>query len=576
MRGPLIVGVCAALLASVTAVAPAGAARSGELPRICSEEEAGARQWGADLTRLSGEGVVTIDGRPLVVRGDGARWRLWDRVDPAFATHFHSMSWLVPGLRTGLPVVDILLERDAALPDPGFRAGSDSLKETGWTAGVIRLRMGMVACAYVATGDERLVPVMDRLVASNLDPYRYRGAPLNKPHNQGTLANIALLEAARAFDRPEWREPAIRRFEADASTVFDRCGMTAEQSTTYHRLNVNLWRRSLAQVGAEVDAGVDMGAAVRRGALATWQLTRPDGVLDAIGTGNLTRVTRADLDLDDDTALPTRLYCADLGWAANRSSWDDTATHYVLRFGPRPAVHGHEDRGALTWFAQGVPVFADRGVFDRSRGPRWSWAHSAHAHSTFHGIGTTWRHPFTAEYARVGEADTYRVETRFRRTSMERFFTIPLPTDDTESVLQVADTGRTNYDRQWYQRWQLAEGWTPLERVTAWEPAAVHEASGLFLYGACRSGHYMRTSVTPVETFPSWRVAKPAYSLECGGLGKVVRLETLWMVSSVEGLLTWDALTGEYAVAPPAPIDPVDPVEPVDPVDPPAPASSAP
>jgi hypothetical protein len=159
---------------------------------------------------------------------------------------------------------------------------------------------------------------------------------------------------------------------------------------------------------------------------------------------------------------------------------------------------------------------------------------------------------------------------------MERFFTIPLPTDDTESVLQVADTGRTNFDRQWYQRWQLAEGWTPLERVTAWEPAAVHETSGLFLYGACRSGHYMRTSVTPVETFPAWRVAKPAYSLECGGLGKVVRLETLWMVSPVEGLLTWDALTGEYAVAPPAPVDPVDPVDPIDPVDPVEPAPPAP
>ena len=575
MKPVVIAAACAALLASIAVSAPAGAARSGELPRICSEEEAGARQWAADLSRLPDEGVVTIDGRPLVVRGDGAQWRLWDRIDPAFSTHFHSMAWLVQGLRTGLPVVDILVDRDAALPDPGYLGGPDALKETGWTPGIMRLRMGMVACAYVATGDERLEAVMDRLVAGNLDPYRYRGAPLNKPHNQGTLANIALLEAARVFGRMEWREPAIRRFEADARTVFAECGMTAEQSTRYHRLNVNLWRRSLAQVGAEVDAGVDMGAAVRRAALATWQLTRPDGVLDAIGTGNLTRVTRAALDLDDDTDLATHLYCPDRGWAANRSSWDDTATHYVLRFGPRPAQHGHEDRGALTWFAQGVPVFADRGVFDRSRGPRWSWAQSAQAHSTFHGIGMKWRRPFTADYARMGEIDTYRVETRFRQASLERNFTIPLPTDDTESALLVADTGRSSGDRQWYQRWQLAQGWTPLERATAWEPAAVHEASGLFLYGSCRSGHYMRMSVSPVETFPAWRVAEPAYSLECGGLGKVVRLETLWVVSPVEGLLTWHAPTGEYAVAPtattdPDPVDPVDPVEPIDP-GPPAP-----
>lgn len=568
MKRSLIAASCAALVASLIAAVPAGATRSGELPRICAEEENGALQWGSDLSRLATDGVITLDSREMTVRGESAQWRMWDEGDPAFATSFHSMFWLIPGLRSGAPVVDVLLERDAALPDPGYLAGSEELKETGWTTGPMRLRMEAVSCVYAVTRDDRLLPVMDRLVAANLDPYRYRGAPLNKPHNQGTRANVALLEAARVFGRPEWREPAIRRFKADASTIFDECGMTAEQSTTYHRLNVSLWRRSLAQVGAEVDAGIDMGAVVRQAALATWKLTRPDGVLEAIGTGKHERITRADLGLEDGAELPTRLYCADLGWAANRSSWDDTATHYVLRFGPRPAQHGHEDRGALTWFAQGVPVFSDRGVFDRSRGQRWKWAHSAQAHSTFHGIGATWRRPFTAEYARVGDADTYRVETSFRRTSLERDITIPLPADDTESVLHVSDIGRTNYDRQWYQRWQLAEGWTPLERTTAWEPAAFHEETGLYLYGSCRSGHYMRMSVTPVETFPSWRVAKPAHALECGGLGKEVKLETLWIVSPVEGMLTWDALRGEYAVAPPQPVEPIDPVDPVDPVEP--------
>lgn len=562
MRRAVVVAACAAILASAAVTAPADAARSGELPRICSEEETAARQWTADLTRLADEGVVTIDGRELTVRGDAARWRLWDAADPAFATHFHSMSWLIPGLRTGAPIVDVLLEREAAIPDPGYRAGRQALQATGWTAGIIRLRMGLVTCLYAATGDDRLSPLMDHLVAANLDPYRYRGAPLAKPHNQGTLANVALLEASRVFGRPEWREPAIRRFEADAATVFDECGMTAEQSTSYHRLNVNLWRRSLSQVGAEVDTGLDMGAVVRQAALATWQLTRPDGVLDAIGTGNQTAVTRAALALDDDSELPARLFCADLGWAANRSSWDDTATHYVLRFGPKPRHHGHEDRGAITWFTQGVSVFADRGVFDRSRGQRWDWATSAKAHSTFHGIGATWKLPFTADYSRVGETDTYRVEANFRGTSLERIFTIPLAVDDTESALRVADTGRSGHERQWYQRWQLAEGWRPLERTTAWEPAARHERTGLYLYGACRSSHYMRMSVTQVETFPGWRVAKPAYSLECGGLGKNVKLETLWIVSPVEGMLTWDAASGEYAVSPPIPIDPVDPIVP--------------
>ena len=553
MRSLTVVAASALLVAPLMGMGTAGAARSGDLPRICAEEQSGAAQWGVDLSRLNSGGVAIIDGRELVVRGEDASWRMWDDADPAFATRFHSMSWLVPGVRQGLPVVDILLERDAAAPDPGARAAAQDRRDSGWTPGIIRLRMGTVACLYAATSDPRLEGVMDRLVAANLDPYRYRGAPLNKVHNQGTLANIALLEAARVFDRPEWREPAIRRFEADAGTVFDQCGMSAEQSTNYQRLNVNLWRRSLAQIGAEVDAGLDLGATVARAALATWQLTRPDGILDAIGNGNRNRIDPGDLGIVDDSALDTRLYCPVQGWAANRTSWDDTATHYVLRFGPRPAAHGHEDRGALTWTALGVPVFSDRGVFDRSRGERWRWAQSALAHSTFHGIGTTWRRPFKATYMRVGDADGYRVWTSYRRTSLERVYSIPMGADDTEAVLQVSDTGRSSYPRQWYQRWQLDPGWVPLERLTAWEPAAVHPETGLFLYGSCWSSLYMRMSVTSVETFPAWRTAVPAYSMECGGLDRIVRMQTLWVVSPIEGSLTWDVRTGEYAVVPPAP-----------------------
>lgn len=544
-------------LAGAIASAPASAGRSGVPPRLCNEELAGARQWKTDVSRLKDERILVLDGRTVDL-SDPSRWRLSDRADPAFAVRFHSLSWLAPALGTDIDVVGLVLEREAELPDPGWLGGPDALKDTGWTAGVIRLRMGTVSCLYAATGDPRLEPVMDRLVAANLDPYRYRGAPLNKVHNQGTLANIALLEASRLFARPEWREPAIRRFERDASSVFDPCGMTAEQSTSYHVLNVRLWRRSLALLGAEVDFGIDMGDSVRRAALAAWQLTRPDGQLEAIGTGEPNRITPAALDLPvtsaDGEPLPTRLWCERLGWASNRSSWDDTATHYVLRFGPRPAFHGHEDRGALTWFTQGVPVFADRGVYDRSRGQRWDWAQSSAAHSTFATTGATWRRPFRATYARIGDSDTYRVSSSFPGgMSLDREFTIPLATDDTESTLHVVDNGRSRGERQWYQRWQLAEGWQPLERTTAWEPAAVNLSTGLYLYGSCASGHYMRTSVREVETYPGWRVAAPAYALECGGLGTSVRLETLWVVSPVQGLLSWDRFTGEYTVAPPAP-----------------------
>ena len=111
MRGAIALTACSALAISLLAAGPADAARSGALPRICAAEEAGAQQWGTDLSRLSRDGVIVLDGRELRVTGEEATWRLWDDADPAFATRFHSMSWVVPGLRQGLPVVEMLLER---------------------------------------------------------------------------------------------------------------------------------------------------------------------------------------------------------------------------------------------------------------------------------------------------------------------------------------------------------------------------------------------------------------------------------------------------------------------------------
>ena len=61
----------------------------------------------------------------------------------------------------------------------------------------------------------------------------------------------------------------------------------------------------------------------------------------------------------------------------------------------------------------------------------------------------------------------------------------------------------------------------------------------------------MRTSVRAVETFPAWRTATPVHALECGGMDRIVRMETLWVVSPLEGRLTWDRTTGEYAVGVP-------------------------
>jgi len=570
-----IIGGAVAAVVLLSGVAlPAEAAE--RLPRICDAEVNSAKRMGADVSDLGTSGVLRLDGRSVVVTGPEAQWRQDVRGNSTFVTRFHSLAWLVLAARQGFPVVDLVLERDAALPDPGSTVEQDRLRLTGWTQSAVRQRMGVISCLYAATEDERLIPVMERLVLANADPFRYRGQPINRVHNHGTLANLALIEAAELFGRDDWRDLAIRRFDQDAKSIFAECGMSVEQSSSYHLLNVQLWERSLRAIAeASSDVAQLVSQRIRVAELASAQLMRPDGIVEAIGNGNQVKLDPATWGLDLANS-PTRLWCGGRGWAANRTSWDDTATHYTLRFGPRQQFHGHDDHGSLTWFTQGVPVFSDRGLYDKTRGQRFQWAQSRAAHSTIDPARSQERGASNARDLSDADADRYRVWWKGGPLAWTRDVTIPLQpiyapaiaddtvVDDTVTAyaddsaiplapltsLRVQDVGTANFDQQWYQHWQLAPGWTVLERTTAWEPAAVHASTGLYLYGTCRSGMDMRMAPLAVEAFPAWREAVPATAFVCGGLGREVAMDTLWVVTPIKGLLSRDRESDTFAVTP--------------------------
>ena len=577
--------VCAALVAGAVAVVPQaqGAEPRPRMPQICRNEINASERMHANVGRLESDGVLSLDGREIHVVGDGAKWRQYQEGDQTYVARFHSMQWLVLAQQQGYPAIDLLLEREKALPDPGSSASDQALKSTGWTEGAVRLRMGTVSCLYEWTGDERLIPVAERLVLASADPYRYRGLPLKKAHNHGTLANITLAETAKVFSRDDWWQLAIRRFSMDAADVFSECGMSFEQSAPYQLLNLELWQRSLRLLEDEGNrTATVVREALSRASLATLQLSRPDGVLEAIGDGNDKQLSAASLGIDT-AGADTRLWCAGRGWAANRSSWDDSATHYVLRFGPRVALHGHDDHGSMTWFSQGVPVFADRGLYDKTRGDRYKWARSKAAHNTFEPVGIETSKEMVAEDLSSGRTDRYLLNWREGPVSLTRDFSLPLDatlipavaptppvtddtgiTDDTTvgddtvpmvpmTSLRVTDVGQSRHAQQWMQNWQLALGWKVLPRSTASEPVAYNEESGLYLYGTCYAGLFMAPTAREVEAFPKWRTAVPATSFVCGSMARQVKMDTLWVVTPLKGTLTWDRAAGAYTVAPPLP-----------------------
>lgn len=549
IRSAVAVAVCAAAV-----VVPVQSSHAA--PKICTSEIASNAKFQADVDRLD-EDVLGLDGRTLDLGPDAMHWSIYDPTDSTFTNRFHSLAWTVLAWEHGFPSVEYVVRHASLLPDPGSGASQATLLSSGWTEGSVRLRMGTVSCLYQLSGDERLVGVMGDLVAASLDPFRYRGRPLNNVHNHGALANITLMEAARVFERPDWRLAAVGRFDADASAVFSACGMSREQSTQYHLLNVNIWTRLLDRLHDE--DSIEFGGVAPRviGAVrATELLSRPDGILDAIGDGNRsTGVSAAEAEsLGLEQSGESLLNCVDRGWLSHRSSWDDTATHYVLRYGARPALHGHEDRGAPTWFTQGVPVFSDRGLFDKKSNARSVWARGPDAHSVFGPVDTPLRGVMRlVAVEHLPDEDVIELAYDKSDVRMRRTVTISMDTEEKISTIKALDTASSPTARAWRQRWQLDESWTVQARTSPNEPAAFHSGSGLYLYGACSDGRPFVPQTREVETYPRWRESAKASAFECEVEGRRAYVNSVWVVSPTHGTLDWNRTTGTVRIVPDGP-----------------------
>lgn len=440
-----------------------------ELPARCKSTYRSAVQWKSDVSRVDRDRVVVFDGQQVRVKDAG--WRVDDRKHGAWSLWFHSLVWLVlVAMEDPDLAVEVFMERDRALPDPGASASKWEKRETGWTQGQFRNRLETVTCLYELTGDKRLRPIAHRLAKANMDPYRYPGLPYKKVHNHGAMSNIALIQAGTIFGVQEWIDVALKRLEADLREVFEPCGMMYEQASVYQLHNIKLWEKAASMIGEKLEAP--------RQALGA--LVRPDGVLEAIGDGN----PLAGLEPSG-----ASLWCEETGWGAVTRN----GHHLTVRFGPREVGHGHLDHGGVTWFAAGVPVLSDRGLFDKRRDDRYEYAHGMSAHSVFEPVG----HPdYDPETSGVNRSDRL-FKFSDERDGITRSRTIEFD----GSTLRVMDTG--SGAESWIQHWQLAPGWTPTAT------GAVH-SSGATLTLRCD-----RMKAVRVEHYSDWRVADQAWDLQC-------------------------------------------------------------
>lgn len=461
-----------ALLTPMLGIVPASAATldfPDGLPDRCKASYRIAEQWDSDVSRVAADRVLVMDGRKVVLKGHG--WAASDPKDPTWTLYFHSMAWLVPlALERPELAIDLLQERDRVLPDPGYGSLKSDTRKSGWTQGQFRNRLETVTCLNELTHDPRLRPIADRLAEANMDSARYPGPPNAPVNNHGAMSNVALMQAGKSFGIDAWIHAAVERFQRDMPEVFEDCGMMYEQSSGYQLHNVRLYQKAARLLETELGKPeVALGA-----------LVRPDGVLEAIGDGQ----PRTDTPPNGQD-----LWCARTGWAADTID----GMHYTLRFGPRTAFHGHRDHGSITWFTHGIPVLSDRGLYDKTRGARYTFAHDMQSHSVFEPVGHSHLNPDT---------DGTRLSpTSFRLEDSDDGVWRKREVDFSANTLEVRDWGTGA--KEWIQHWQLAPGWTPTAN------GAVHE-SGARLAIDCKDLKAVR-----VEAFVGWRKAVPAWDLRC-------------------------------------------------------------
>lgn len=524
MKG-LVAVLVTTLAATLVQALPAGAETS--LPVACARPIAVAERYATDVSTLSTDGRIAFGGDRVTVTGPDAEYLRHDPSRVAWSQWLRSWAWLTEVARSVDPTlaVDIAVAWHEAVPDPGGAAPLDTLRARGWTEGIVTPRMILVNCLWAMTGDERLRPVMEGLVAANLDPARYYGRPRFAPHNHGAMANFALISAADAFGRPEWVRAAVERFAADFPEAYAACGADREQSAAYLIHNRRLWLRAAVAVAEHGDPGLARRIERRIAALDAGlrALTLPDGLLPAIGDGS------AVAGLSPTGEGDLHWWCPERGWAAGRDAWSGTRVHYTARFGPAMTAHGHDDHGSLTWWAQGVPVLVDRGNPAKDTDPaKQAWADSKFAHSTFAARGRDYR-ASTAATRRLGR-DRVTITTvedaRGQGITRERTVVIDLR----EPRLVVTDMGRARTRVTWAQTWHLDPQWGRVS--VAGTVATARHPGGQVLTLSCEriDGSPAVVRVLDVPHYGARGAKVGARAVVCEARGREVALRTVLAV----------------------------------------------
>jgi hypothetical protein len=345
----------------------------------------------------------TWEGFPTTKLGDGKgniNWRLNPYKNPSWYMWMHSLRWMGQGILAGQDGNLVALDHAKAIARDWIKDNPYTWQSDLGAYEATQHRANVLIClrqAIIANTEDHQLPAADAWLDASLREHAaFLIAHWSGAWNHGTDESIVLFGVGCLLNRVDYRNLAVQRLAQGITTNIDAQGATNEQATAYGHYNYSQWGRVVDVLSA---CNTDPGETIeqRRQLLATWlaQATDSTGHLHQIGDSEA-------FTTDSFPGTPTewvasggtqgtppanRVAIYNQGYVFGRTGWGtgdrtyDQESTYSIRFGPKRAVHGHNDHMGITYTSRGRSILVDAGHAGYQADAWRTWVRSEYGHS---------------------------------------------------------------------------------------------------------------------------------------------------------------------------------------------------
>lgn len=261
--------------------------------------------------------------------------------------------------------------------------------EQVWSGHTVALRLDFLLLCY-CLADKNQVPFWLYSSITKHVEYLLNDENYDGNWNHGLDQNIVLLKAE--FILKSWgiQDKIVRRIMENFNFAFDEEGVTNEQAILYHHYNMVRFSYVLNLFNfMGICESVDLVEVIKKASIFLKYSLVPNGKYLPLGDTPyiVPNFNLIGSDLNEhynaimmDKSYPlTKVYKG--GYVFGRSSWEQTASQYSIRFGPARIIHGHNDHMSLTYFSKNRMILMDGGFGGYQKTPYRNFLQSPLSHN---------------------------------------------------------------------------------------------------------------------------------------------------------------------------------------------------